>query len=273
MRNDKSILDGSEKYFSFTEMVKRNELLQLMHDWKKEISKCEPIQYYDNNKFYKTTDYFGIDGFLPGYYKKKPKVLFIGRESRANSKSDSVINIINHFRNDKDINTSSFWRRILYIVYGIKMKGKVVFNEIPNTYEIAKEMARKNDFGFALINISKYSNDRLDGGKADLKLINRFLEDSKLEKRNFFLEEVKLLDPDIIITANLWDGKIKSKYLDICFPKMKLVSSISNIANYWLLKNGKKTIILFDLWHFSRPGSDKEKYYDPVMKFLYEKDF
>ena len=31
------IVDDSEKYFSSTEMIKRKELLQLMHDWKKEI--------------------------------------------------------------------------------------------------------------------------------------------------------------------------------------------------------------------------------------------
>ena len=242
-----------------------------MYDWKQQIAKCNPIIFYDDNKPYKTTDYFGYDGFLPEYYSQELKLLFIGRESRANSKSDSVINTIDHFKNVRDINSSSFWRRILYIVYGVKNHGKIDFSELPYAQDIALEMVKCKNYGFALMNISKYSNDRVDGGKADKKLINRFLEDSELGKRNFIKEEIEMLEPDIIITANLWDGKIKKEYLDICFSNMKLIRKIDDKLNIYRFNNKNKEIPIFDLWHFSRPGSDKVKYYDPVMNALYGK--
>ena len=195
--------------FCGNEKNKREKLLCLMNDWRKEISDKPDIIFYDDKKYYKTKDYFGIDGFFPKYLSQKHKVLFIGREARNNSGNDSVLGTIDYFmKNNKKINSSTFYRRLLYLTYGIINKGKIAFEDLPYANEIAQNMIITKRFGFALMNISKYSNDRADGAKADVKLINQFLEDSNLEKRNFILEEIELLQPDIIITANLWDGKI-----------------------------------------------------------------
>lgn len=65
-------------------------------------------------------------------------------------------------------------------------------------------MVETNNFGFAVMQLSKYSNDSDEGSIRNVEMMNRFLEDSELDKRNFFMEELSLLDPDIIITANLW---------------------------------------------------------------------
>ncbi len=65
-------------------------------------------------------------------------------------------------------------------------------------------MVETNNFGFAVMQLSKYSNDSDEGSIQNVEMMNRFLEDSELDKRNFFMEELSLLDPDIIITANLW---------------------------------------------------------------------
>jgi len=107
-------------------------------------------------------------------------------------------------KNNEKINSSTFYRRLLYLTYGIINKGKIAFEDLPYANEIAQNMIITKRFGFALMNISKYSNDRADGAKADVKLINQFLEDSNLEKRNLligtvisvffrFLVEIRLL--------------------------------------------------------------------------------
>ena len=69
--------------------------------------------------------------------------------------------------------------------------------------------------------LSKYSNDSDEGSIRNVEMMNRFLEDSELGKRNFFMEELSLLDPDIIITANLWECGVNEKYLEQCFPSEK----------------------------------------------------
>jgi len=272
MLNDNKLLDKASIYFSGNEIEKRKKINALMGDWKKEISNKAPIVFHDDGIEYDTSDYFGSDGFFPNYYNQETKVLFIGREARDNSGNDFVEKLINEFKRTTYIYKSIFWRRVLYILYGIRKNGKVKYENIPNVTEIIAEMTESNNYGFAFMNISKYSNDREDGGSADLWLINRFLVDTCIEKRNFIKEEIELIDPDIIITANLWDGKISNKYLDLCFPNKELVSYIENKANYYRLRINDKDIKLIDLWHFSKPGSDKENYFDPVVELLYKRN-
>jgi hypothetical protein len=274
-RREKENMDADklEKYFKVNERGKRLSILTLMNEWKAEILKCQPILFHDDNKLYKAIDYFGMDGFFPNYFNQKTKVLFIGRESRYNSGNDSVLGTLDYFNNTTNINASTFFRRILYITYGIRNNGKISFQDIPCANEIVEEMVKTNNFGFALINISKYSNDRKDGAKADVKLINRFLEDSKLDVRNFILEEIELLEPDIIITANLWDGKIENKYLSVIFPNILLKSSMDNKLNYYEMKHNNRLLKIVDLWHFSMPGSDDDYFYNPVIELLNKECF
>ena len=68
----------------------------------------------------------------------------------------------------------------MYITYGIQNKGKLIYEEIPYTNEILENMVKRNHFGFAIMNISKYSNDAENGSSANFSLINQFLKDSEL---------------------------------------------------------------------------------------------
>jgi hypothetical protein len=241
-----------------------------MKEWKKEISKKPKIVFFDDNEEYSPEEYFYLDGFFPNYYNHDPKILFIAREARKTSGEDFIENSLLYFKSDAKINDSIFWRRIFYILYGIRTKGKINFDNIPYPYDFVRELDKNNNYGFALMNISKYSNDREDGGKkADTVLINRFLEDSNLSIRNYFKEELEILDPDVIITANLWDGKINEGYLNICFNDIKPIKSIEG-ANLSTMVINKKNIKIIDLYHFSMPGSDKNYYYDPVNKLLFD---
>lgn len=264
--------DNMIEYFTENEDENRRKIFKLMKDWKNEISKKGKIVFFDDKKSYPPEDYFYLDGFFPNYYGKEPKVLFIAREARWQSGQDFIENSVKYFKTAEGINSVLFWRRIFYILYGIRTNGKIEFHDIPYPYDYVMELKEKNDYGFALMNISKYSNDREDGGKkADATLMNQFLKDSALDKRNFFKEEIEILDPDIIITANLWDGKIEEKYMNLCFNEIKKVKSIEG-ATLSTMMIKEKSIKIIDLYHFSQPGlSDKNYFYDPVINLLFKK--
>lgn len=254
------------------EIQKRKQIHSLFADWKCQISKKAPIVFKDDGKEYQTTEYFNCDGFYPGYFSQKIKILFIGRESRDASGCDRVEADIK-FLKTFSANSSAYWRRILFIVEGIKNEGNIKFEDLPYADDILDKMFKENDFGYAFMNISKYSNDSVTAGTADFDLINRFLLDSELDKRNFLREEIKLLDPDVIITSNIWGGKINDSLLSKVFPKKDLIynanKSTVNVAEVHDFNFDGKHIPLIDLYHFSSPGSDEDGYYNPVMKALF----
>jgi hypothetical protein len=264
-------MDKISALFPSNEIEKRQKISILMDEWKKEVSKSM-VLFREDNKFYSGDKYFVSDGFFPNYSNQKnKKILFIGRETRELSGEDWIECTINAFKNDA-IKFGSFWRRILYMTYGIKNNGMIKFEDVKRKTAkgIAKEMDRDKDYGFAIMNFSKYSNDCDDGAKADVVLINKFLEDSHLDKKNFLQEELEILDPNIIITANLWDRKIKNEYLEYMFKDIKFISN-DGIAKLSTMKLNGKSIKIIDLYHFSRPGvGDQEYYYDPVMKLLFK---
>lgn len=261
-----------------TEIKKRKELVQLMDDWKAIIRTKPQITFSDNNKPYDAIEYFNSDGFFPGYFKASKRILFIGRESRYNSpcysNGDRITTELDRFNKGINPNTSSYWRRLLYIVYGIQNNAPS-FDTIPEAKAILSEMVKKQNYGFAIMNISKYSNDSEYGATADFALINRFLSDSNNENKNFIKEEISLLEPDIIITANLWDGNINFSQLEKVFPEenCKILKVKKGIASMWDYNlDNKKNIKLIDTWHFSRRGNDQQLFYDPIMDFLFEKN-
>lgn len=257
------------------EIKKRKELEQLMENWKTIIKTKPQITFSDDNKPYDAIEYFNADGFFPGYFKAITKILFIGRESRYSSpyysNGDRITTELDRFNKGINPNTSSYWRRLLYITYGIQHNAPS-FDTIPEAKTILSEMIKTQNYGFAIMNISKYSNDSEYGATADFSLINRFLSDSDIENKNFIREEISLLEPDIIITANLWDGNINFSQLEKVFPEenCKILKVKKGIASMWDYNlDNKKHIKLIDTWHFSRRGSDQLLFYDPIMDFLF----
>ena len=139
--------------------------------------------------------------------------------------------------------------------------------------QIVKTMIKRKHYGFAFMNISKYSNDSDSGAKRDKYLMNRFFEDSKLDQRNFIKQELLILDPDLIITANLWDGTINKENMEKCFGKIKRISKVTfksdRVATLNIIVLEKKVINLLDFYHFSKPYvSDMSYYYKPLSKLL-----
>ena len=251
------------------ELENRKKINSLMDDWRNEVAP-NMIKFKDDNKYYSCDKYFTADGFFPGYYKQKNKLLLIARETRDMSGRDYIAEYIDSYKNDNGHNKNLFTRRISYIVLGVKTEGKRKFENLEEANDYAKEMAEENDYGYAMMNISKYSNDSETGDKADVELMNNFLEHSNLQKRNFFKEELVILQPDIIITANLWDGKIGEDYLELFFGKLKEKKRIEGKAVLSEMELNNKKIKLIDMYHFSsHMGKDKDYYYDPIMELLF----
>jgi hypothetical protein len=274
--------DSIVSLFSGVEIQKRQQIVALMSDWLSEIERkyeAEP----DDELWAKgpPRSYFVADGFFPGYFNQKLKVLFIGRETRW-TEGDYIESTIKGYNEENYHNKSAFTRRLLYIIQGIKHNGKLKFESLEEANYYAKEMVDTKDYGFAFMNISKYSNWKEDGGTADFGFINIFLEDSNLEKRNFFHEELEILEPDIIITMNLWDGNIERKYLDLCFGKIEWENlnddTDDKVKVSSLILNDKSIKLINCTHHFSsiprsisKQNIDKEFFYDPVMKAVFGK--
>lgn len=264
------------KYSDF-EKQKNKELESLFSDWIKQLSKNKtPIDNENKDKTSPATC-FAKDGFFPGYFDENNlKVCFIGRETRLIGGYD-FRDTTKEFFEEYYSNNNNWWRHLLYIIYGIKTKGEYKFEEIPDALEILNEMYDTNKYGFGSINISKYSNDDENNWQTNVNLVHRFLKDSELEKTNFFQKELEILDPDVIITANLWDI-IEKEYMNLClsesnFPETKhIIHDGESVAEYGKYNLNGKMIDFIDLYHFSAKKSDKYCYYNPVMKVLFNKN-
>ena len=236
---------------------------KLLDDWKKVIQK--------NNL--ELAHLFTLDGAFPGYSIAYPKVLFIGRESRYAETGDRITSDIAWFKKLKpDEGMGNYWNRIITLVYLIQAGQKYSPSKTPSPRAIIDQMRATGNYGFAIMNISKYLNPEEEkSGTSNFNLINQFLEDSELDKRNFIREEIALLEPDIIITANLWGCKIKKKYLDMVFPPLDLGTPLFDKTKNACLQNFRlngRTIKRIDTYHFSAIGNDQELFYDPVMELL-----
>jgi hypothetical protein len=185
---------------------------------------------------------------------------------------DYIATFLDWFKNNTDHNQRDFTRHILYMVQLIKSNGQIKFEELLTANDYAKKMVETVDYGFAVMNISKYSNDAEDGATADKELINQFLENTDLLKRNYFQEQLELLEPDIIITANLWDGKIGEQYLDLCFGNLTEIDTIPGVAVLYTMTIKGKIVKVIDVYHFSSRKPDKEYYYTPIKKLLFPKE-
>lgn len=263
--------DRIAEHFMDIEAEKRKAICSLMDEWRTAVASA--LTYFRDCGEYCTGDaYFCADGFFPNYYNQKHKVLFVARETRDMAEGDYIEEFIGYFKDNNDHNQKAFTRHILQIVQLIKNDGKIEFDELMSANDYAKKMVDTRDYGFAVMEISKYSNDTKDGGKADWKLINKFLEDSHLEKRYYFQEELKILDPDYIITGNLLDGKIEKKYLDLCFGKLMPLQGYPKDApeaTLYEMDLGGKKVKLVDTWAFALPGYDEDCFYTPIKELLF----
>jgi hypothetical protein len=137
---------------------------------------------------------------------------------------------------------------------------------------LGKTFGAPAGLSFAFMELSKYSNESESGSvRRDAELMTAFLKNSRLEKHNFFREELAILDPDVIITMNLWDAGIDKPLLELALGKPvadEHSSSYLPHASLDYIEVNEKQTPLIDLHHFSGRYDTEEYFYNPVMKII-----
>lgn len=172
--------------------------------------------------------YFVNDGILNKsvYCNKSPKILFLLKES-----NDCFIEVRNYDHAPKNGNSPVFWRNINMWSYAISK----YFNGIDAIFEDC--LSHKEDIvnHIAYVNIKKNAESKVTSNKNDLMLY--------AEKDKFFLvEQIKLLNPDIIICG------MTKIFFDKLFDNHQVFD--------WIYETEKRIVV--DFWHpASRKGYEK----------------
>lgn len=116
------------------------------------------------------------------------------------------------------------------------------------------------------MNLCKWSHESGEYGTewaADWKTIDKFVELSVANKRNFILEEIGLLEPDVIITMNFGVERIQ-RLFSVSSP----VEECDDCYVYSLARPLGKCLVL-DSWHFSsRNKSEDKNVYEPLRRMI-----
>jgi hypothetical protein len=259
------------------EQEQRRKINALMDDWRKQLSTVK-VRFKDDGQNYAGSEYFCANGFYPYYYQQKPKILFIAREAADLSGTDFIETTLQAYRENnvggRTLNQSNFHNRMMYIAWGILHGGKVPYGQVPWASELGKTFGTSQGISFAFMEISKYSNDSGDAhSHRDVELMNAFLRDSRLEKRNFVREELAILDPDLVITMNLWAAGVEHELLELALGEIPTVDAktYKPAASLYSITINNRTVPLIDLFHFSTRKSSEMDFYNPVMSILKER--
>lgn len=246
----------NKKEYPESEFEKLSRINSLMQEWKSSLSKEEQ-------------ELFVPDGFYPFYFSKKPRILFMAKEAtgmQGLSYIDTLFECYKDYKliGEKHINQYRFHARMMYMAYGILNNESTLedFQATPPAAKIGDTFGTKDGVSFAFMNISKSSNE--DGTYANKKLI----ETSWNHGKDFIKREIEILDPDVIISANVAD-----KIIGI-LGEPKVLKRIGggeecDVCAQTIKANGKD-ILLLDCWHFSniKHKKDFENFYNPVCEFL-----
>jgi hypothetical protein len=242
------------------ELVNLDKNNKLMDEWNSHIANKNMIKGY-------TSDDFVRDGFYPFYYSQKIKLLFIGRESRGISGCNYIDILYNAYKDNRigkrHINKMSnrIHNLMFYITYGIE-NNITETNKIPKASNMTKDFATENGISFAFMNLSKFSNENKHF-PTDYNLVNNFIEISNCENRNFWNDQISILNPNYIITMGL------SNYLNY-FGEIK-TSNDKKYPREYEIKINDKYIKLIDTYHFSAWTKNKNKYfYLPILEVIRE---
>ncbi|ABR73427.1 hypothetical protein CBG46_05175 [Actinobacillus succinogenes] len=233
------------------------KLQALFRDWKNAIG----------------AEHFVEDGFYPYYTKQTVKVLFIGREGLTIDANyiDQIykeykVNLSNWLRTENStytLNSHPFHSKLFYMAYGFQHQFQK-YEDIPWANDMRDDFATEKGISFAFMNLSKFSNNS-GNFQADWNQINDFIKRTKqVEKstgRNFFEEEIALLNPDVIITMNF------------AFPTRELPfigKSKNGAVDLYELSLADKKIPVFDTFHFSAVKSMEANFYQAIAE-LYNK--
>jgi len=193
--------------------------------------------------------------------------LFIGRENR-----DLDGTMFSHIESLLDAYHSGIvgGRRLnqikthylqFYIAYGLN-NGFPEYCDVPYAEEIAPTFAKEGGLSWAWMNLSKFSNS----GKsevADYNLIDDFCRKTESTGRNFWADEISIIDPDIIIGMN--HGSYYD-YIGDRGSEIPIKKYGNNCVDYYRIQIKGKSYPLLDCYHFSARKRNKECFYDPIVE-------
>lgn len=142
-------------------------------------------------------DDFTYDGFYPFYFHQPIRILFIGRAAYDMAGCDYIQTHYAIYRGEKSFGNRAFHRRIFYMLHAV-LEGFDNWGDVPTAHSYAREFASAGHVSFAFMNLSKISNET-GKRKTQWKVLHAFVERSVAEIR----KEIEILDPDLIITANI----------------------------------------------------------------------
>jgi hypothetical protein len=235
---------------------KRNSAI--LNEWNRYISDKKIIDGYDS-------DLFVADGFYPFYYSQKIKILFIAAECLGLAGCDYIECLYNAYKKNKigrkHINQHKFHNLMFYVTYGIE-NNFMEWDDLPLASEMTNDFATKYGISFSFMELSKYSNES-NSFQKDFTLMNNFIECSKNENINYWNEQIKILDPDVIITMKLkW-------YIENGILGETLVIDNQKYPREYFLNLGNKKIKIIDTYHFAYwPKKSKNYFYDPILNIL-----
>ena len=211
---------------------------------------------------------FVEDGPFPYYWDQEIKILFIGRELYGKRNEGDSLTIRYWDERECMEKLGIFQSRLLYLAYGI-LHGECdedTWKKMDTATKLNSAFAtgRNEGFSYAFMNASKILNEKSTYVEENGPF-GKFTADKV--NQAFFVREIELLSPDIIVSGNLNDLKFWE------FEEFKARLEQYNDWNchkddcfVWKYKMDNKTIPLLDAHHFSARGETFEKFYDPICK-------
>ena len=230
--------------------------------------------------------WFIPDGFYPKYFSQKPRILYMARdaydlygaddERGERTYTEKFLRQYVDGRMDdgkrKDgicINRVKFHKMLIQVAYGIVHNCH--WSKVPYASEICAGGAVFDRVSFAFMNLCKWSHESDDKSKpgtgADWTAINEFMEKSLTTETNFFLQEIQLLQPDIIISMNLGPEIIKRVFGE----KVIQIDNTNPNCYAYSIEEAKNLnpILVLDSWHFSaRNKKEQTEIYEPLLTVL-----
>lgn len=238
--------------FTSEENKINNKLDQLFTTW---FDFLKTNSYFTNNNI--SEDSFIQDGIFPKFSQQKIKILYLGQESYDLEGYNYIHKHYEWIKNKNgdspSLNTMPLWRKTLKFTWGIENNKD--WNDIPDAQEIAGSFAEENGISFGMENVSKISRPHNNSARADWAKIIAFVNQSLNSDINFFLREIDIINPDVIVSMNVID-----RVGDLIFEnELKYVKHMLSNAIYNLHTNNK-TIPLIDTYHFSSTKIEQELY-------------
>ena len=168
------------------------------------------------------------DGFFPGYLDQNLRILFIGRDAFGLRNHDYTISMWGKLHNDK----KRFYKTILSIAYCLapgdyprnsagERTGPSPSSVVDTIYDRVQPKDKKkgsafgHTFSFALVNASKIDHHDYDPKNGKTKDWKYHPKDAGLFINSvgpeLIKEQVDIIDPEIIIGANLYKAKLGGK--------------------------------------------------------------